>query len=276
MIGNDFQTWNTSSTDNADAQAIIQGILSADPNHLLTTELNWNMSGSLDDSLLAPYTTLAGAYTYYPPYYEVEQEYNKSSTTPVFLEESYYEGAAYGNLNPVTATNLMLRKIAYESTLSGAVAGYMYGNSNEFEWQAGWQNAIDSQAGSDLARWGAFFNGIAFYNLVPDQSHTFVSSGYGTPSGNNTGNIETDAFVAAALTPDGTLGVTYLPAAGTSIRINMASFSGPVTARWFDPTNGAFTTASGSPFANAGSQPFDWPGSNSAGDPDWILLFEVH
>ena len=273
IVGNDFQTWQDSG-DNSLALAIIQGILSADQNHLLTTELSYNMSGSLDDTLLAPYTTLAGAYTYYPPYYEVEKQYNNALTTPVFLEESYYEGDDYGALSPTYATTLMLRKIAYESMLSGSTAGYMYG-SQYWRFQAGWQTGIDSPGADDLTRWGAFFNSIAFYNLVPDQSHTFVISGYGTPSGNNSGNIQTDRYVTAALDPNGALGVVYLPATGISITVDMTNFSGPVSAQWFDPTNATSISISGSPFSNTGSQSFTVPGANSAGDPDWVLLFTV-
>ena len=253
----------------------MQGILSQDSNHLMTTELNYNMSGSMDDSLLAPYTTLAGSYTYYPPYYETGQEYNYATTTPVFLEESYDEGGSYGNLTPQTATNLMLRKIAYQSTLSGGLAGYLYGNNNEYDFPTGWQNNIDTTAVNDLTRWGSFFDGISFYNLVPDASHTFVTSGYGTPSGNNTGNIQTDSYVTAGITPDGTLGVAYLPATSTSITVNMARFTGTTTAQWYDPTNGTYTPASGSPFANTGSHTFSSPGVNSAGDPDRVLLLEA-
>lgn len=274
IIGNDFQTWNSNPTDNADALAIIQGILSADKNHLLATELNFNMSGSLDNSLLAPYTSLAGAYTYFPPYYEVKSQYNNAQMAPVFLEESYYEGDSYGNLSPNTATPLMLRKIAYQSMLSGSTAGYMYG-SIYWKFQSGWQTGIDSAGAADLARWGSFFNSIAFYNLAPDQSHAFVTAGYGTPSGNNTGNIETDTYVTAAITSDGTLGIAYLPSASTSISVNMAAFSGSVKAQWYDPTSGFRTPVSGSPFSNSGSQSFNAPGSNSTGDADWVLLLQV-
>lgn len=275
IVGNDFQTWKSNPTDNADALAIIQGILSADNNHLLTTELNYNMSGSLDDSLLAPYSTLAGAYTYFPAYYEVQSQYNNAVTTPVFLEESYYEGDSYGTLTPTTATTLMLRKIAYESILSGSTAGYMYG-STYWKFQSGWQTGIDSPGAADLARWGAFFKSIAFYKLAPDQSHTFVTSGYGTPSGNNAGNLQTDSYVTAAITADGSLGVIYLPVANTTITVNMTKFPGTVNAQWFDPTSGTRTAISGSPFTNTGTHSFAAPGSNSSGDPDWILLFQTH
>lgn len=274
IVGNDFQTWNSNPTDNGDALAIIRGILSADSNHLLTTELNFNMSGSLDDALLAPYVTLAGAYTYFPPYYEVESQYNNPTTTPVVLEESYYEGESYGNLSPTATTTLMLRKIAYESILSGSTAGYIYGSAN-YSFPAGWETAIDSPGAADLARWGTFFNSLAFYDLAPDQTHAFVTSGYGTPTGNNSGNIQTDAFVTAAITPDRTLGVVYLPAANSSIGVNMAKFSGSIRAQWFDPTSGSRTTLAGSPFKNVGAQSFTTPGPNSSGDPDWVLLLKV-
>jgi hypothetical protein len=55
----------------------------------------------------------------------------------------------------------------------------------------------------------------------------------------------------------------------------MSKLSGPATARWYDPTNGVFTEISGLPFANTGTQSFTTPGSNSSGDPDWVLVVEV-
>jgi hypothetical protein len=38
------------------------------------------------------------------------------------------------------------------------------------------------------------------------------------------------------------------------LTIDLAQLSGPVTARWYDPTNGAYSTIAGSPFANDGSK----------------------
>jgi hypothetical protein len=55
----------------------------------------------------------------------------------------------------------------------------------------------------------------------------------------------------------------------------MSKLSGPMTARWFDPTNNTFTAIAGSPFANSGSRHFTPPGNNSGGDGDWVLLLEV-
>jgi hypothetical protein len=51
--------------------------------------------------------------------------------------------------------------------------------------------------------------------------------------------------------------------------------AGPVTVRWFDPTNGTYQAISGSPFTNSGSRQFTTPGTNSGGDQDWVLVLEA-
>jgi hypothetical protein len=84
-----------------------------------------------------------------------------------------------------------------------------------------------------------------WYDLVPDQDHTVVASGYGT--------FRTDDDVTAARTPDGRLAMAYVPSART-ITVDLGTLGGPVTARCCDPTNGTFTAIDGSPLAN-GRQP---------------------
>jgi hypothetical protein len=250
------------------------GIGATDANHLQTTELNYNISGSLDDSLLMPRTSIAGAYTYYPSYYEVLKEYNDSAkTVPVFLEETYYEGDVYGNLNPTTATNLMLRKAPYWTVLSGGLAGYMYG-TKYYDFHQGWQAGIDTLAATQLGYWKSLMSSVAWYNLVPDQSHTVVTAGYGTPTGNGSGNMQTDDYVTAARSPDGSLVMAYCPAS-SSLTVSMTSLGGSVTARWYDPSNGTFAAITGSPFANTGTKAFTTPGNNSSGDPDWVLVLQA-
>ncbi len=75
ITGNDFQTWGSNPSDNSDVEAIMHGIAASDRTHLQTTELNFGESGSLDDHLLSPYTSLAAAYSYYPTYREVYDQY---------------------------------------------------------------------------------------------------------------------------------------------------------------------------------------------------------
>jgi hypothetical protein len=54
----------------------------------------------------------------------------------------------------------------------------------------------------------------------------------------------------------------------------MGAFSGPVTARWYDPTDGTFT-AIGGPLPNNGTVSLATPGTNAGGDDDWVLVLEV-
>jgi hypothetical protein len=116
-----------------------------------------------------------------------------------------------------------------------------------------------------------FLNSIRWYDLVPDQSHTFLTAGYGTFS--DSGHVGDNNYAAGLRTRDGTLGVVYTPVSHT-LTIAMSGFAGPVTARWYDPTADMFTNISGSPFPNSGSHNFTTPGNNSAGDPDWVLLLQ--
>jgi len=273
LTGDHFQTWNTSSTDNALAQNIMAGIASVDSNHLQTTELNQNISGSLDDALLVPNTSMAGAITYFPVYYEVLQQYNSSAkTAPVFLEETYYEGSVYPSLTPTTATNLMLRKAAYETVLSGGLGGYIYGSSY-FDLHAGWQTGIDTTAVTQLGDWNSLMTSVPWYNLVPDQTNVVVTSGFGTPTGNGAGNMQTDNFATTARTPDGSLILSYCPVS-TTLSVDMTKLKGPAIAQWYDPSNGKYSAISGSPFSNTGIQAFTTPGNNSGGDPDWVLVLQ--
>ena len=65
-----------------------------------------------------------------------------------------------------------------------------------------------------------------------------------------------------------------MPTART-ITVNMESLKGSAKAKWFDPTNGAYTTISGQPFADTGTRQFTPPGKNHDGDTDWVLLLDA-
>jgi len=81
--------------------------------------------------------------------------------------------------------------------------------------------------------------------------------------------------VAAAAAPSGTLLVAYVPPAHSGpITVDMQAMSGATRARWFDPTSGAYTTI-GTGLANTGARTFTTPGSNSAGERDWVLVLDT-
>ena len=64
--GNDHQTWRDPS-DDAVVLAVARGIRSADKAHIQTVELDYLVSGSLDDPRWRPLIALDAAYTYAPP-----------------------------------------------------------------------------------------------------------------------------------------------------------------------------------------------------------------
>jgi Protein of unknown function (DUF4038)/Putative collagen-binding domain of a collagenase len=268
ISGNDFQNWEDATKDAA-VVALAQGIQSGDPNHLQTIELEYFASSSLDDPNWAPIVGLNLAYTYYPTYAEVLHAYGQSSTTPTFMGEAYYESvngqAGLGEMG----TPQLLRHEEYWTMTCGAT-GQLYGNNVTWDFASGWQQNLDTVGVTQLGYMASLFQAIAWYNLVPDTSHSVITGGYGTFS-NNTGTVGGDTYMTDASAPDGTLAVAYMPTVRT-VTVNLAKFSGPVTARWYDPTNGSYATIAGSPFSNSGSAPFTPAAHNSGGDPDWVLL----
>ena len=73
-----------------------------------------------------------------------------------------------------------------------------------------------------------------------------------------------ESHATAAATPDGSLAIVYIPTART-VSIDTKALAPGVKARWFDPTNGSYRDA---------QAPFTTPGKNSAGEEDWVLVFE--
>ena len=268
-FGNDFQQWRTQQND-AVILAIADGVRSTDQNHLITIELDFPVSESQDDSNWISRINTNGVYTYYPTYAETYVAYNKPTIKPVIFLEENYEGE--NNLCEL-GTPFVLRHQEYWSFAAGALAGHIYGSYWIDRFDPAWRQHLSSQSVTELGYFKNFFLGIPFYTLVPDQNHTLLTAGYGTFNNNNTCISEND-YATAAKSSDGSLAVIYTPVAHT-LSVAMGNFAGPVTARWFDPTNNTFRTVVGSPFPNTGSHNFTTPGNNSAGDPDWVLLLQA-
>jgi hypothetical protein len=109
-------------------------------------------------------------------------------------------------------------------------------------------------------------------------AETFILSGQG--SYDNVLSLDEARgveFVAAARTPDGRLIMAYFPHAYSKngIEIDMSKLSGPAVGRWIDPQNPAELLIDSGPLSNLGTRAFTPPGSNSAGDRDWVLCLEV-
>ena len=261
MSGNDFQTWRTPS-DDALALAVARGIKATDPNHLQTVELNYLDSGSLDDTNWKGLISLDAAYTYFPTYARVLKEYRREDFLPVFMVEANYEGE-HDYTGPRT-----LRRQEYWTLLSGAT-GQFYGNKYTWQFLNGWQERLDTLGSRQMTYATNLFARRRWFDLVPDDDHLVVVSGYGSYAA--TGSVQDSNYVTAARTPDGRLVMAYVPE-GQTIGVDMSKLAARVRARWYDPTNGTYRRVPGSPFDNAGTRRFSPPGKNGDGDPDWVLV----
>jgi hypothetical protein len=264
--GNDFQTWRNAA-DDAAVLAVARGIRSRDRAHIQTVELNYLKSASLDDSRWKRVIGLDAAYTYYPTYAEVLKEYDQQDFMPVFLAEAGYESEQdLPSLSPGNPD--VLRRQEYWSVLSGAV-GQFYGNHYTWQFTDGWRQHLDTPGSAQVGYLAKLFAGRPWFRLVPDQGHRVVTAGYGTFA--SSGNVESSNYVTTAATPDGTLAISYVPA-GSTVTVDMARFSGPIRAQWYDPTRGVYSAVSGSPFPNSKAVDVASPGRNADGDPDWVLV----
>src|SRR5262249_18115876 len=171
-----------------------------------------------------------------------------------------------------TTTNETIRRQIYWTMLSGG-AGHLYGNKYVvFFDDPTWKTHLTTTAEAQVTLSNSLFLPRRWYDLVPDQSHTVLTTGFGTYA--TTGDVLQTDYATAARTPDGTLAMIYVPTTRT-IGVDMGTFSGPVTARWFDPTTGALTPLTGSAFANVGVTQLAVPGAHADAATDWVLLLEA-
>jgi len=264
MSGNDFQGWRDAGNDVL-VRAVASGILETDPRHLQTSELDYLISSSLDDSSWNSILSLNATYTYFPTYAQLLKDYNRPNFLPNFMVEANYE-FEHDYTGPAT-----LRRQEYWAMLSGAT-GQLYGNGYTWPFTDGWQSHLDTSGAAQFALVQSLFAPRAWYELVPDQDHALVTAGYGTFAAS--GSVNTSDYVAAARTSDGTLAMAYLPSV-RNITVDMSRLSAAVTARWYDPSSGDYTMVGGGPITNTGALVFVPPGSNADGDGDWVLLLET-
>jgi hypothetical protein len=149
-----------------------------------------------------------------------------------------------------------------------SIAGYMAGNGYLIHFFNGYTPHFNSQGQIDLAMLNGLWKSIPWYELVPSGlggMKTIVVSGGSSP-----GNFD---YVAAAATPSGTWLLAYLPPSHGTITIDMTVMSASAQARWWNPTNGAFSAIG--TFPNTGTRAFTSPGNNGTGSSDWVLVLDT-
>ena len=152
-------------------------------------------------------------------------------TCPFVLIESTYEGEH-------DSVPEQIRQQAYGAMLSGA-CGQFIGNNPHLALRRAWAFSFQDLLAGSSWKHGIpghgpttqLLTGLAWHRLKPEQGHTIVTEGFGQDL----------ATAMTSHTPDRTLSLTYIPSTGTQSRtltVDLSRFSGPVTARWYNPTNG--------------------------------------
>jgi len=256
-------------------RAIVEGIRAIEPNALHTAH-GAPGTAAIDYWNDEPWLQVNNIYTYDAVYPAARAQYQRPRPMPFFLIESAYE-------NEHGASELRIRTQAYQALLSGA-AGQIYGNNPIWHFDGpgiyaapvSWQNALRSRGAESMTHVRELFSALDWWKLEPDLENTFLL-GPGSSGRAMAGNLGSGPHrTLAARAHDGSFGLAYLPEP-RPIAIDLAKLVGPkITARWYDPANGKFIAAAGSPFDAAEKRRFDPPPSNSAGLGDWVLVLETH
>jgi hypothetical protein len=274
--GNDFQSW-ADETDSGLIRDIHDGIASEAAQWQTVWE-DYDDSDSLQDSAWQDaMPNLVYAYT--SQYVQTDTAYARTVSgdpVPAIFFEGHYDGEDYYT-DPGRAG---YRAQHWWSFLSGAIAGSFYGQNEQFRmtrvgsqppkpaWNAsGWDTRV---AWLDFLIFASFVKSITWYSLIPDTTHTVLTAGYGTY---DTAPLSTDqsSDYATCAYIEGSLSVIYMPSNRT-MTVDMTHFSGSVTCRWFDPTDGSYTADAASPHTNTGTHDFSRATANSSGSDDWLLV----
>lgn len=268
VLGGDYGS-NTQTLNTAQAAAVsnlMAGLKSVAGQQSLLFTAHWDRPAlSTDTSLAAGTFDLNGCYADEAVAELARRGFASSPAKPTIGLEYYYELDLFGGSAP-------FRKYVYWQFLGG-IAGGFYGHEQLWRFDNGspgtdWTTLLATQARLDAVRQVALWRTLPWHRLKPSGLGgvgTLVTAGGGSASPQGTD------YVAAAATPEGDLLLAYVPPDHTgSVTIDMSKLGASVTARWFDPANAAFTSIGA--FANTGTHAFTTPGTNSAGDPDWLLV----
>jgi hypothetical protein len=197
------------------------------------------------------------------------------SALPCFLKETDYVSSPFA---PGSRSDV--RNAQMWAVLSGCTNGFFYGYDNSvanhgvWNFSSNWPTDIlDASAAADVKNFSGFIAGFAWWKLVPSELSGLRRL---IPSSNGVQSVGA-TYVASAQAGDGSFLLAYAPTVGgggtQTFTVDTRSMAGTTACRWWDPTSGAFQSASPATVNNSQSaQSFTTPGTNSAGDNDWLLV----
>jgi hypothetical protein len=266
VMGGDF---TPAAADRWTVTEVAEGIREADTAHPMSGHGSPASASAAAAFGEPPWLTLNAVYSYEKELFRpLLAEHRRRPARPFVLLEAVYEGEHDSRPEQV-------RRQAYWALLSGA-CGQFLGNNPIWHFdgpglypaKVTWQEALDGPGSRDMARLRRAFAGLPWHRLEPEQDHALVTDGYGSG----------EATTVTAEAADGKLSVTYVPSTGTEPReltVRLGRFAGPVTARWYNPTDGRYADTEGSPFPNRDRRRFRTPGDNGTKTNDWLLILEV-
>lgn len=271
VMGGDYGS-NTQTLSTAQASAVsnlMAGLKSVAGQQSLLFTAHWDRPAiSGDTTLAAGAFDLQGCYADESVAELARRGYAATPAKPTIGLEYFYENDLFGGSAP-------FRKYPYWQFLGG-IAGGFYGNEQLWRFDNGspgtdWTTLLSTQARNDAVRQFALWKTLPWHRLKPSGlggMASLITAGGGTASPQSTD------YVAAAATSEGDLLLAYIPPAHTgTITVAMTAMAATARARWFDPTNSAFTAIG--MVANTGTHVFTPPGTNSAGDTDFLLVLDT-
>jgi hypothetical protein len=258
MLGGDDGTSpNTFASDEtASMQGLIDGLKS-----VTTTSAQYGTEwtfGSIGKDLFPSSVTLNSCYSLaLDVCNQGSRGYSYSPATPAYFQELPFEEDV--------STPPPNRQYSWWGWLT-TIGGYTFGNGTFTSFvDPTYLSHMNTQGTLDAQRLNAFIRTIPWQTLVPNNAA--ITAGGGT--------INTADQVVAAVNPLGTLLLAYVPTSHTgTVTIDMTKMGGSTTARWYDPTNATYTAIT-SGLSNTGTHAFTLPGTNSAGDLDWVLRLDA-
>jgi hypothetical protein len=208
-------------------------------------------------------------YSYEPDLFRVyRKDYERQTVRPFVLIESIYE-------NEHQSRPEQIRRQAYWAMICGACGQFLgnnpiwhYDGPGLFQAPRGWREELDGAGSRAMARLRQALVNRPWHAVVPDFQNRLVTKG----GGRGTGTI------TAAATANGKLGLIYIPSTGREAReffVDLSRFAAPISASWFNPTDGRSTPAADKPLANKGVHAFRTPGDNGTNTNDWLLVIEI-
>ena len=190
--------------------------------------------------------------------------YRHEPHKPVINLEAMYDARHTNGWRAVDA-----RSLGWRTWLSGAM-GYTYGAGDTppkvpqgsgalWTWVSDpekydyWKKALQWESAFQMQHLRDFLAAIEWWRLEP--APELIR------------NQPADVTRRMALAKTSDLAVAYLPD-NSAIEIDLSSFKSPLTARWFDPVKGRYTSIAG-PVKNGGLRSFAPPGKG-----DWVLLLQ--